>query len=126
MLGKILASLQTRFGRSNRGHLKRSQHIHLTNPWHAVAIVPAKPACQACISLKNVRFLAREAPRLPLKGCQNPGGCKCVFRHYADRRAGPRRTNERMSNRSAISAPSVRNVSDNRRSRVGRRASDGQ
>jgi hypothetical protein len=126
MLGKILASMQARFGRSNRGHLKRSQHIHLTNPWHAVSIVATKPACQACVNLKNVRFLAREAPSLPLRDCQNPGGCKCVFKHFGDRRAGPRRSTERLSYQSAVSAPIVRNVPENRRRRAGRRASDGQ
>jgi len=126
MFGSWLASLRERYGRSTRAHLKRSQHIQLTNPWHAVGIVFVKPGCAACVSLKNVRFLAKEAPILPLKNCANPGGCKCVYKHYGDRRTGPRRTAERWSAQNSQAAPGTRAVRENRRRGPGRRASDGR
>jgi hypothetical protein len=127
MLANWLASLRERYGGSTRAHLKRSQHIQLTNPWHAVGIVYVKPGCAACVSMKNVRFLAKEAPLLPLKNCNNPAGCKCVYKHYGDRRTGPRRTAERWSAaQSSQSAPGTRAVRENRRRGPGRRASDGR
>jgi hypothetical protein len=106
-------------------HLKRSQHIHVTNPWHAVGIVPSKPGCPACASLKNVRFLAREAPTLPLAECSSPSGCRCVYKHFGDRRSGPRRAAERWTFQSSQPAPGARAVRENRRQRAGRRATDG-
>jgi len=126
VLGKLLASIPGLFGRSERAHLRRSQHIHVTNPWHAVGIVPTKPGCLACANLKNVRFLAREAPPLPLKDCGNPAFCKCVYRHFADRRSGPRRAADRWTFQSSHPALAPRAVRENRRQTAGRRATDGR
>jgi hypothetical protein len=44
------------------------------------------------VAMRDKRLLARDAPALPLKGCSLSATCKCIYRHYADRRAGPRRT----------------------------------
>jgi hypothetical protein len=32
---------------------------------------------------------------LPLAECSTPGTCTCVYKHHADRRAPPRRQDER-------------------------------
>lgn len=58
--------------------------------WHAVAIVSPSECCSLVESLRGKRFLPSEAPRLPLPDCTKPLRCQCVYRHFADRRAGPR------------------------------------
>jgi hypothetical protein len=54
--------------------------------WHAVTIEPGRKACEAARKADGVRFLATEAPRLPLADCDAPA-CTCHYRHYDDRRA---------------------------------------
>ena len=86
--------------------------------FHAVSIVPGPVACPQVKALKNARLLSLEAPRLPVVGCTNPGGCHCRFQHHDDRRAGPRRTGLGKSTQGTWSAD------DNRRHSAGRRDSD--
>ena len=38
-----------------------------------------------------MRYLSSEAPLLPLDQCDRPDQCECRYRHYEDRRDGPRR-----------------------------------
>jgi hypothetical protein len=59
-----------------------------------VSVVGGPNACAAAKQLKNVRVLSAEAPRLPLANCDCPEACACTYRHYDDRRAGPRRARE--------------------------------
>ena len=59
--------------------------------YHAVTVVSGKEACAQARSLKDVRLLSLEAPRLPLVGCDRQDTCQCHFKHHSDRRAGPRR-----------------------------------
>ncbi len=47
--------------------------------------------CEASRKLARQRFLAGEAPMLPLNACSQPGECHCVYKHWSDRRAGERR-----------------------------------
>jgi hypothetical protein len=103
---------------------KNSQHITVANPWHAVAIVTSRPACPVCGEYKGVRFLAHEAPPLPLKDCPTPGACNTVYKHYPDRRAGPRRAAELRAARPMNLAVVTRNVRDDRRHSSGRRRTD--
>jgi hypothetical protein len=84
--------------------------------WSAVSIVPAGGSCEAARALKGQRFLSAQAPRLPLKECTSSGSCPCVYRKYPDRRAGPRREEEKTGLRRPADA-------ERRRSR-GRRSSD--
>lgn len=59
------------------------------NPFHAVTV---HGQCDAARPLAGRRFLSKDAPTLPLAGCDEPGGCTCVYRHHPDRRVGnPRR-----------------------------------
>lgn len=62
--------------------------------YHCVEVVAGPRACAAALSLKDVRVLSADAPRLPLVDCESPSTCKCVYRHHDDRRAGPRRATE--------------------------------
>ncbi len=87
------------------------------NRWHAVGIAAPASACATARACKGKRFLSREAPRLPLAGC-DAASCECKYRHYADRRGGPRRGEER-------GVPKAR-VDTNRRGTRGRRAVDSE
>jgi hypothetical protein len=59
-----------------------------------VRIVAGPVACEAVRALKGMRFLSAEAPRIPLPRCPDRPGCRCVYQHLSDRRAGPRRAVE--------------------------------
>jgi hypothetical protein len=60
-------------------------------PWSAVRIATRGETCAKAQALHDKRLLARDAPALPLKGCTMSAACNCMYRHYADRRAAPRR-----------------------------------
>jgi hypothetical protein len=85
------------------------------NRWHAVTLVAPNGACAAVAAYKGKRFLSADAPRLPLPQC-DAARCNCKYRHYQDRRGGPRRADEK-------GAPAGRST-QNRRAQRGRRASD--
>jgi len=73
---------------------------HRKEPWHAVSVVPRGEVCDHVLALKDTRFLSAEAPPLPLPDCPYASTCRCVYKHFADRRAGPRRNEELTGNRS--------------------------
>jgi hypothetical protein len=54
--------------------------------FHAVAIKYSENACDAAKAMTGQRFLAKEAPELPLKKCDFDD-CRCTFAHYQDRRS---------------------------------------
>ena len=57
--------------------------------WAAASIRPKQWSCAEAHVLKDKRFLAEDAPRLPLEGCPLGETCPCVYLKYDDRRAGP-------------------------------------
>jgi len=65
------------------------------SPWHAVSISGGSAACRAVKALGNQRFLSAEAPALPLPQCSSASTCKCIYRHWSDRRAILRRETDR-------------------------------
>lgn len=62
--------------------------------YHCVEVIVGLRACEAARVLRGVRLLSAEAPRLPLATCDRPAKCTCTYRHFDDRRQGPRRDNE--------------------------------
>ena len=70
--------------------------------------------------------LAKEAPPLPLKGCPDPKACQTVYKHYPDRRAGPRRAVERRAFQPMNPTIVTRSIPENRRYSNGRRSTDGR
>ena len=64
-------------------------------PWHAVGVVGGTMACAPILRIKGKRYLPADAPPIPLPDCTSPWRCKCVYRHYSDRRAAPRRIADR-------------------------------
>jgi hypothetical protein len=85
--------------------------------YHCVSIVGGPNCCPAVKEMALLRLLSAEAPRLPIKTCDRPETCNCKFRHYDDRRAGPRRATEGAR-------VSATQVGDDRRRRRGRRDAD--
>lgn len=55
--------------------------------YHAVSIRFDANACAAAKALAGSRFLAAEAPTLPLANC-DAHSCQCRFVHHHDRRSG--------------------------------------
>jgi hypothetical protein len=66
-----------------------------------VSILPRGEVCIEVLALTNRRFLSTQAPKLPLKGCPFAATCKCIYRHYLDRRQGPRRSVDETGFRTA-------------------------
>ena len=55
--------------------------------FHSISVSPGEAACDAVRELGKRRFLAREAPDLPLAAC-DASSCACHYIHHEDRRAG--------------------------------------
>jgi len=91
-----------------------------TSEYHAVAIRIQPYACDAARKLEGKRFLASEAPRLPLPECDRDR-CDCRFQHYADRRS---RGDRRSPFGSGGSASGTGTFEQQRRRTDGRRADD--
>jgi hypothetical protein len=84
--------------------------------YDAVEIDARYAACEAAVALRGKRFLAREAPALPLHDC-TAAECSCVFVKYADRRADERRLDH-------AGLGSALHLAKDRRVRHGRREDD--
>lgn len=83
------SDIKTRFSASHASPARSAGH------WHAVAIKPKGPCCEAVQSRRSARFLPSDAPRLPLAECDTADTCSCVYKHHADRRAQPRRQDDK-------------------------------
>jgi hypothetical protein len=87
--------------------------------YRAAEVIAAAGACNVARSLMNVRLLSAEVPLVPLKTCDRPATCKCIYRHFDDRRRKfPRREEHALNALMAC----TRGVE--RRTRRGRRESD--
>jgi hypothetical protein len=103
-------------GRRRQQIIPMAKRIYplLIQPWSAVRIATHGDTCDKALALRDKRFLARDAPALPLKGCTLSAGCNCIYRHYADRRAGQRRDAAPTASRSGR-PPAERRGARNRR-----------
>jgi hypothetical protein len=75
-----------------------AQRQWISNPWHAVSIIPSARACRLVHGFANERFLSRQAPTLPLPDC-TVRPCTCRYRHFQDRRTSSRRDSELVGSR---------------------------
>jgi hypothetical protein len=106
------------------------------HPYHAVAIRLGKNPCEAAKALAGQRFLAKEAPRLPLVKC-DAERCGCAFAHHEDRRHEGRRAEDHDTKSPPFSGHNARTGIPRRREdqetrfenqyfeHVGRRGDDG-
>jgi hypothetical protein len=113
------------FQRDNTRSGASVQHIQVTNPWHAVGISTGVSCCRQSVLLRQTRFLSNQAPTLPLQGCTLPRSCVCKYKHFRDRRSGPRRATESELFQNALSRHVTAAWSQERRAQRGRRATDG-
>ena len=88
--------------------------------YHAVAIKFSKQGCSEAKALAGTRFLATEAPTLPLPNCK-VNDCDCHFTHYDDRRL---RNDRRSPFATSISTDGTGSYKKERRDRKDRRADD--
>jgi hypothetical protein len=116
-LTDVISTLLGRKPSASKRVVGASTHHWITNPYHAVAIMPGAGACSAAKRLAKQRFFSREAPPLPIAGC-DASHCTCHYKHYDDRRAEPRRQSD------TIGLPRVWNGAE-RRGTPGRRRNDG-
>ncbi len=100
-VGKVSAVTDSRGASAESATLRMAPRVRRkrTQPWHAVGIQPRGNVCPQALALLERRFLCEEAPKLPLEGCPLVDECGCVYRHYADRRQGPRRSVEQTGYR---------------------------
>jgi hypothetical protein len=83
--------------------------------WHAVGIKPKGQCCDAVQAHRTARFLSSDAPRLPLPECSTSDTCTCVYKHHADRRAQPRRQDEKEGLRRSGKVVQERRLTSDRR-----------
>ena len=81
------------FGRETEAKPAAAPVKKSAQTYHAVSIAAAGGCCQAARAIEGKRFLSREAPILPLKGCDK-ATCQCRYEHHEDRRKGPRRARD--------------------------------
>jgi hypothetical protein len=62
-----------------------------SSAFYAVALVPEEHACAAALAASDQRYLAQEAPRIPLPECTKPLQCQCRIARFNDRRKTDRR-----------------------------------
>ena len=103
--------------RVNKSKFSASQAAPRSAPsqWHAVALKPKGQCCDAVQTCRTRRFLSKDAPRLPLAECTTSDTCTCIYKHYADRRAPPRRQDERDGLRRGGKVEQERRLSRDRR-----------
>ncbi len=94
------------------GHAPRARPAAKPLPYRAVSVAPTRASCPAAVAIRNKRFLAADAPTLPLPMCTWPLSCPCKLKSHDDRRARPRQKGERDE---------VRQVREERQPTNGRR-----
>lgn len=99
---------------------KNSANGVAAGKYRAVSIHCPSDGCAAARALGEKRFLAREAPALPLPGCDH-AACPCSYAHHADQRAVD---DDRRSIRGLQTELYTRTASHERRVRRGRREHD--
>jgi hypothetical protein len=84
----ILANLMTRLrGQPKPPPVMREQ----PRPFQAISIYRGVTCCAMAKQFSEHRFLAKDAPSLPLSGCTLPERCECRYLKHKDRRSGERR-----------------------------------
>ena len=89
--------------------------------FHAVSVKPGAYACSAANRIAGQRFLASEAPDLPLADC-DAAECDCHFIHHEDRRSGKDRRSPFTSG--GVAATTGTHAGERREGRDRRKDSD--
>ena len=101
-----------------RGTSRPPQSLSQTpRPFQAIAIYRGVKFCAMAKKFSEHRFLAKDAPVLPLSGCTMRETCECRYLKYKDRRAGERRLIDFGSADRGYSGRDRRRQSSGRRTR---------
>jgi hypothetical protein len=84
----ILSNLMARLRGAPKPPPRMSQP---PRPFQAISIFRGVVCCPMAKQFSEHRFLARDAPPLPLAGCNMPERCECRYLKHKDRRTGERR-----------------------------------
>lgn len=88
LLGRLLGRPDTDTSGNKRAAPRKPTRL---SRFQSVSIVHGGKCCPPVKSLTGQRFLASNAPSLPLPTCSLPGQCKCSFQKHDDRRDEDRR-----------------------------------
>lgn len=83
----LLSGLLTRFS----GKKEPPAITAPLRPFQAISIYRGLICCDMARKFSEHRFLARDAPPLPLAGCSMPQKCRCKYIKHKDRRSESRR-----------------------------------
>ena len=83
--------LQRLFSRFRARRAAMAVPPHSARPFQAISIFRGVNAGALANRLSEQRFLAKDAPSLPLPGCTMRASCECVYLKHRDRRAAQRR-----------------------------------
>lgn len=86
LLWYLLMRRSSGSSKTNQPQLDRRQR-NSGGAFHAISIKFDADACLHAKALQGRRYLASEAPTLPLNNC-DAASCKCRFVHHDDRRSG--------------------------------------
>jgi hypothetical protein len=98
----------------------KPQQASARSPYLSMSLMLPIKHCASAAEVENKRFLVREAPTLPLDGCDHTT-CKCGFIKHPDRREDDSDRRALYGLRAELHAI---NAGNERRKRRGRRASD--
>lgn len=104
------------YGKARRNSSASSRRAHLKFPGVVIEADYSVTSCAAVQRLSKQRFLAKDAPKLPLAGCDIEK-CRCRYVRYKDRRDD--------EDRRSLYATGVGGMNiESRRHSKGRRATD--
>jgi len=112
----FFASLFGRLGKNKSTPAKGSGAPAL-RPFQSISIHHGTVCCASAKKVDGYRFLAKNAPQLPLSECTMRATCKCRYVKHDDRRSGSRRYGEFGLKQALFSA-------EERRRSKGRRTKD--
>jgi hypothetical protein len=71
-------------------HAEPSSVKKTSKSYHGVSLHLCDHACECVCHVRRQRYLAGEAPTIPIDGCTNTE-CSCTYVHHEDRRSGEER-----------------------------------
>jgi hypothetical protein len=114
----FLSRLLSGFGNGESGTPKKKDGgAQGLRPFQAIAIYRGVRACDLAKKFCDHRFLAKDAPPLPLAGCSMSSTCGCRYLKYKDRRGDSRRLVD-------FGSPARLLSGEDRRRKAGRRSND--
>jgi len=72
--------------------LNKKRNRKLRGKYSAVSISFTPNACDKVRSLAGQRFLAKDAPLMPIQHCPRRNICNCIYEYHVDRRSNDERS----------------------------------